>query len=792
MRARAGLTRMRLIDRYLIREVLPPFLLALAVFTFILAVRPMLDEAGRFLAKGAPVPTVGFLLLTLLPQSLAVTIPIALLAGLLMGLGRWSGDREAMALLACGVSPVRLLRPVLLLALIVGAIDLYVLIEAVPDANQTFREVTYRLLTEQAESDIRPRLFYEGFPGKVLYVREVRPGGGWNGVLIADTSRPGRPTVTVADSGQLVMDDAGRKVDLVLRQAETYLPGVNPGIYDRRFGDPERVQITAESVYGAGATALSRGLAEKTVAELQRDVEAKRAAGESPHNEIMFIHQKFAFPVACLVFALLALALGLHTRKEGKLAGLTLGLGVLFVYYGIHALAEGGAKGHVIPAELARWLPNLALGPLGVLAVWWRSRARGHELTVPVPLWVTRLSRGRRRSQPAAAAAAPARVAVVVRLPSAGLPRPRLLDLYVSGRYVRITVLAFVGLLGLYYIATFIDLSEKMFKGQATGSMMAQYLWYSTPQFIVLLMPMATLVAVLSTIGGLTRTSELTVMRACGVSLYRVAAPLMLLALVSSGALFLLDERVVAEANRKAATLEDIIRGRAPRTVDVANRNWLAAPDRIYYYVAFDARRATLYALSVFETAADPFRIVTHTYAERAASSIASAPATPDEATFVAWRAERGWVQHFGAVEPSSREDFSERTLLLPTPDTYGGARAEADLMTYAELREHVRRLGESGFSVDEERFSLNRKIAFPLATVVMTLLAVPFAVTTGRRGALYGIGLAIALAVGYAFVETIFGFLGSAGKLAAPLAAWSPNILFASAAGYLLLRVRT
>src|ERR1700674_1820856 len=100
---------MRTIDRYVIREALTPFLLALAVFTFVLAVRPMLDHAEQLLSKGVPIPTVGFLLMTLLPQALGLTIPMAFLTGLLMAFGRLSADREGVALLACGVSPLSLL-----------------------------------------------------------------------------------------------------------------------------------------------------------------------------------------------------------------------------------------------------------------------------------------------------------------------------------------------------------------------------------------------------------------------------------------------------------------------------------------------------------------------------------------------------------------------------------------------------------------------------------------------------------------------------------------------------------
>ena len=107
-----------------------------------------MDHLEQLVAKGVPWQTAGRILLTLLPQALGLTIPMSLLVGLLIGLGRMSGDREAVALLACGVSPYRLLRPVLLLATVAAAATLYVMLEAIPDANQTFREITYDVVTQ--------------------------------------------------------------------------------------------------------------------------------------------------------------------------------------------------------------------------------------------------------------------------------------------------------------------------------------------------------------------------------------------------------------------------------------------------------------------------------------------------------------------------------------------------------------------------------------------------------------------------------------------------------------------
>lgn len=773
---------MRTIDRYVARQILPAFALALAVLTFVLAVQPALEKAEDLLSKNVPVSTVGFLLLTLLPQALGLTIPMAFLIGTLMALGRMSGDREGVALLACGVSPLRLMRPVLVLACVLGLADLYVLTRLIPDANQTFRETTFRLLYQQGATDIKPGVFYEGFPGKVIFVRTIESDGRWAGVMVADTTTPDRPGLTLASSGRLELLSDQRIVNLWLQTATRYQPGADQLSYDRVQDDQLRLPVDPKAVFGDGTFALTRDLAELDIAGLQARAAERVAEGLSPHNEIIRIQQMFSFPVACLVFAVLALPLGLHTRKEGKLAGFTLGLATIFLYYALLAQAEALTKSGDFPAVWARWVPNIALGAAGVVAVWWRARARGHSLSLVLPAWLVALRRrSRKPAGEAGAAAAEGRPVVVIRVPAFDVPRPRLLDLYVTTRYLRILVLSFVGLLGLYYIGQFIELAEKMFKGNATGTMLLSFLAYSTPQFVAYLLPVATLVAVLSTIGALTRTSELTVMRACGVSLYRVAAPLVLISLVLSGLLFVLEERVLARANRRADELNDLIRGRASRTLNVANRNWLAGADgRIYYFAFFDRGSRSVFALSVYDTTPSPYRLAAHTFVRDAVYR--------DEA----WQAGEAWTQRFTDTGLASRTDLSRQPLTLAPIEDFERAQVDASLMTFAEQREHVAELRASGYSTARQEVELHQKLAFPLVTLVMTLLAVPFGVTTGRHGALYGIGLVIGLAFGYHFLMTLFTAAGAAGLLPAVMAAWAANVLFLSAATYLILRVRT
>ena len=772
---------MKLLDRYIIREVLTPFLFALGMFTFVFGIRPALDYAQSLLAKGVDLGTVGFLLLTLVPQALGLSLPMAFMAGLLMGLGRLSGDREAVALLACGVSPLRMLRPILLLAAIAGLADMYVLMQLIPDANQAFRVRTTQLLASKSESDIRPGTFYEGFPGKVLRIEAQRPEGGWKNVFLADTSDPGRQILTLASVGHLEIDSDKRQVAIVLPgESVRYTPGSEPGVYDMSRAKDLRFAISAESVFGDGSI-VTRGNREMRIAELREEEERKRAAKISPHPEIIQRHQMFAFPVACLVFAVVGLALGVHSRKEGKLAGFTLGLGVLFAYYGVMVFFEGRTKGGSFPAEWARWMPNIILGAFGVIAVRWRMRAVGSGIAVRMPAVLARLFKNP-DSPTAPPVSSRSRVVVVIRIPDIQLPRPRLLDLYISRRYLGVVALSFAALLGLYYIGTVIDKSERLFKGHADGWMLASFLYYSTPQFLAYVVPMAVLFAVLATVGAMTRTGELVVMRSCGVSLYRAAVPLLVLALAWSGGLFLLDDRVLARANRRAEELDRQIRGGPAQQVQVATTaNWLVdTRGRVYYYSLLEGP-GVMHGVSIFEPAARNFELVSHTW---------SAKATYSDG---AWRAERGWVQKFSASNRSTQESFAARRLDLDPPERFPALQnQDTGMMTFGELRHHINERATRGQEVVEPRLNLQERIAFPLVAVVMTILGVPFGATTGRRGALYGIGLALILGVTYWLLNTFFLAVGEAALMPAVLAAWAANLLFLALAAYLTLTVRT
>lgn len=772
---------MRLLDRYVIREFLWPFVIGLLIFTFILVIPTLLTQLEELVARGVPGALIVRVIWALVPQSLALTIPMSVLLGLLVAFGRLSADREFVAMQACGVSLFRLMRPVALISATACAACAYVLLVSVPNGNQTYVEIVFRVIADRAESNVKPRVFFEDFPDLVLYVRDVPPEGGWKGVFMADL-RPGQPpAVYLAEQGRVIIDREKRTAEVVLVSGTRHTADA-AGRYEVYGFESMLLKVDPERMFSRAGP--EKGEREMTIPELRAHIAKLEGQGVSAHNARMEVQKKFSIPVAAFVFGLIGLALGASNRRDGKLASFVLGIAVIFIYYVLLYIGLAMVKGHMIPPWLGVWLPNLVLGPAGLLLFARRDRGGDQPiLRLPLPRWPLRGG-----GPPPARAERPRRV-LTLRLPRFRLLAPGILDRYVTVTYLRVFGLAFAGLLCIFYIATFLDHSEKIFKGQATWATLLTYFQYQTVEYVYYVIPLSVLLAALVTIGLLTKNSELIVMKACGISLYRIALPTLLCALAAGGLLFALEETVLGPWTRRAYAIRHVMRGGSPQTFDVLHRRWLVASDgaHIYHYAYFDPRTRQLSEISVYEFAGEMARLERRAFAERAIYRDG-----PD-GTGSGWHAERGWIREFGANAETRRfAPFAQATLAIAPASYFATEQPEPKYMSYSQLRAYVDRLRASGFDVSAQEVALARKIAFPFVTLIMTLIAVPFAVTTGRRGAMYGIGVGIALAIVYWVAISVFGALGSGGLVAPALAAWAPNLLFGAGAAYLLLTVRT
>jgi len=777
---------LRILDRYVLRELMAPFGLSLILLTFALEIPPILQHGETLIAEGASWDVVVRVLATLVPQALGITIPMALLVGILIALGRLSGDREIVAMEACGVSLGRLLRPLLLFGLVATAATTYVMIVALPAANQAFREITFKLLMTRGETKIKPRVFYTDFPNLAIYVREVTPGVGWADVMVAESSTPTQPKTYLAKKGRLLLDESKRTVQMVLIDGTHHSVNLDdPEKYEQGTFAQTMLVIDPESVFPR--IGPMKGAMEMTIAELKTEMADLRKQNIYPHNQIMTWQKKYSIPAACLAFMLVALGMGVSHRRDGRLAAFVLGIGVVFVYWTLMYISEAIAKARLLPywfAWLAMWVPNIVVALWGIVLIVRKLRTPEQapmRFTLP---FVRRRDRAAAVQDGIATAARGTRVIVVVKIPHIAFPRPSILDWYVLKQALRVSVLAGAGLLALFYIASFIDLSDHLFTGRTSAFTVLTYLWWASPRFTYYLVPLAVLMGALVTIGALTKNTELVVMKACGISLYRVAAPLLILALIGSAILVGLEEGVLAASNRRADAINNTIRGRLQTATDL-NRRWVTAINgNIYQYLYFEPGRNRLNGLSIFEFGKHP-----STLARRKYFSHATFNGDREAKGQVVWQGGKGWERDF---EKGRFAAFTDQSIAMEGPGYFAGERPDEQYMSYRQLSEHMTSLKASGFDVVPYVVALHRKLAFPFVTLIMALIAVPFAVTTGKRGAMYGIGAGIVLAILYWTAISVFGAIGAGGLMAPVLAAWAPNIIFGCAAMYLLLTVRT
>jgi LPS export ABC transporter permease LptF/LPS export ABC transporter permease LptG len=793
------LLRPTLIDWYVVAEILPPTGLGLVLFSFILLLQHITQLTAILISRGADLPTIVEIFLNLMPSILATTVPMAFLLGVLLAFGRLASDCEIVALRASGVSASRLLRPVVLLSFITGAVTFYIMSVALPAANQAFREVFYSLVVSKARSGLKPRVFTDDLvPGMVLYISDISAQTGqWSDVFVHDAREPLKPRVILARSGRLVIDKDRRSVELHLQKGVRYtFAQARPEVYDQDHFRSAAFPLPFDQIFPK--VPLAKGDRELTLAELSAKIRELRRQGRTRRDTAPFEvewHKKFAIPAACLVFGLLGLGLSLGSKKEARSAAFGISIAVIFVYYVFIRLGEQGGDTGLLPPLVAMWGANAVLGGVAVVLLALNQREAGFDPLDPshYTSWLPRL----RRARPAPPrTSSSSRVVVVLKLPRPSVPLPSLLDRYVARTLAGHFALVLAGFWAIFLLAHFMDLFDDIQQNRVKGSVVLHYYAFYSPHIVQLVMPVAGLVTVLVTFGVMGRRNEITAMKAGGISVYRATLPSLVMGALGSAFLLLLGEFVLPYTNRIAQMDFNVIRGRPPQSSSPLERRWILGSDgRIYNYdylvevarfeagAAAEGRRRdiTLYGLSVYDIDPAGWDLSDRLYAARAVWD-------PYRGGY---DLERGWRLSFRR-QPPFRTFETARTREIEPPSYFRREQPESDSLRYQELSDHIAALEKLGLDVTTLKVQLHRKLAFPAVSVVIALIGIPFAFTVGRRGALYGIGISIVIAIVYWACLGIFEALGNNALLPPLLAAWAPNVVFALVGLYMMLTLET
>src|SRR5260370_37853557 len=216
---------MRILDRYIVREIVRHAFLGLIVFTFVLFVPKLVRLMELFVRHSGSGSQILKLFLCLFPGIFIFTMPMAILIGVLLGLGRMSADSEIVALTALGIGRRRILLPVGVIALVGAALTLVMSLWLSPLALRTLRSIEANLIASQISFQVQPRVFDERFPGWVLYVNDVTASGTqWHGVFLAAAGPENGSPVTLPRDALVIAEPQQSKPEMHLRGGPTHTP----------------------------------------------------------------------------------------------------------------------------------------------------------------------------------------------------------------------------------------------------------------------------------------------------------------------------------------------------------------------------------------------------------------------------------------------------------------------------------------------------------------------------------------------------------------------------------------
>ena len=332
---------MRILTRYILREVTSHALLGGALFTFIIFTRDLGKILEFVVRDSASYTDVARIIAYTLPNALVVTIPMAVLVGILLGLSRLAADSEITAMRAAGLGAIDFVRIVSIVSAVALALGLFNSLYLAPRAAAGLIALGESLKSSQASFEIQPRVFYEEFKDRVLYIQDVTPAAGaavWHHVFLADLTESADPHITTANEA-IVVNGAPNTPD-----AQTIrLHLLNGGQHDTSSSDPNQYNISTFTATDipietiAPDTHLGRlntSIEALSLPELWRRANSQASTnGRTPSIYRIEFNKRFSYPFACLVLMLVGVPLGISSKRGGKSTGFVLTIVLVFIYY---------------------------------------------------------------------------------------------------------------------------------------------------------------------------------------------------------------------------------------------------------------------------------------------------------------------------------------------------------------------------------------------------------------------------------------------------------------------------
>ena len=351
-------------------------MLGIVIFTLVLLMGRLITLTDLVVSHGVPLLDVSRMILYLVPSFLVFTIPMAFLLAVLLAFGRLSADNEIVVIKASGVSLLQIMPPVIISAVVAVLLALGASTIGVPWGNSAFKELSFQVLKRNISATIREKIFWDDIPGVVMYTdRYDEQSHTLKGVIIHDGRNADRPMTIFARTGTIAGMTGSQTLLLSLNNGTILMAGsgglyrlVQFGEYSMSIGDK-----------GAGGE-ISRYEPDMWLSELQHQIDDPATAVKSRLKMMAEYHSRFTFPFASLVFAILAVPLGMQNRRSGKSGGFAVSIGIILSYYVLMSVARTLAEKGVLPPVVALWLPNFIFFAIG----WFLLRMASLEKSIPL------------------------------------------------------------------------------------------------------------------------------------------------------------------------------------------------------------------------------------------------------------------------------------------------------------------------------------------------------------------------------------------------------------------------
>jgi len=770
-----------LIPRYIVGAMAPYILIAMLMLTAILLAQQAARLAEVVIYADLPFSLLASIGAALLPGVLVFSIPLATLAGIIVGFSRMGSDSEIVAMRAAGVGSWTMIWPALLIGLLCTGVTTYLHLKEAPEAARDLERIALQGMLAKLESPVEPRTF-NTLPGYVIYVRDGNKDlGTWGRVFIFGQEDQATKVYT-ARSGRI--DSSGDQSELVLTDVliTTFSSATAEAKADQ--SDPRSITGAGEGSYVVERSeqlrfSINTGRTEVVQRINDRDTNAdamdwsdlrERVVSGSVDEQreaVRVLNRRTALSLAPLVFSLLGAILGLRIRRGGKSVGVLVTIIVVIFYYLLSLLGESLARAGTMSPYIGPWLATIFILSLSLLFLFVKR--------VPFLSSVSILSRGPKGSAPATKAAK------VRQRGLSALGFPNLMDATLFRSLALSFLVCFVTLAAIFNIFTLFELWRFIAKNHAGAGLVARYLLFLMPLITVELFPATMLISVLVTYALLARRHEAIAWWASGQSVYRLMLPGFFFALAIAAGSWLVQEYVMPGSNLKQDALRARIRGDQARAMTGTGRQWLASPDTRRFYSYEFAEDGSLIEPTVYELDPEAVHLARVVNGKSGAWS--------DSTHLKLSEAETLTLKDLEVQRTTENETVFAG---VESPAVFKPTIDKPSQLSSRDLRGYLTAAKQRGMDVSTLAVALQKKYAGPFGIIIMALIGMPLAVSFGRKGTVIALCAAVVVGVSYWAVGGGFQQLGNHGLLRPSVAGWSPLVIFTAAGTYFLSRVRT